>query len=250
MTRLTDHDLEQLSAYLDGELKPSDAAEIEARLQAEPELERTLSQLRWMSDTLKDLPTLRAPRSYRLTPEMVGQRARPWRLPALRLATAVMALALVAVIGLDFLGSVGRMSLAGAPRALEAPASAQDSVQSEQAMTEKAEADTQPSVGAQAGAAEGTPLVNALRAAGLTPVPESSSPSGTPPMAMAVPQAGSTELPPNVTPTPLPAEPVESGEIRPALDETATRVTIFRWSEVLLGAGLLLLLAVQIKNRR
>lgn len=250
MTRLTDHDLEQLSAYLDGELKPLEAAEIEARLRVEPELERTLSQLRWMSNSLKDLPTLRAPRSYRLTPEMVGQRARAWRLPALRLATAAMALALVAVIGLDFLGSVGRMSLAGAPQAMEAPVGAQDSLQSEGAMTEKAEADSQPALGAESGAVEGTPLANALRAAGITPETESASPPETPPMAMAVPQAASTEASHKVTQTPIPTEPVVSGETRPALKETSARAAIFRWTEVLLGAGLLLLFAVQIKNRR
>ncbi|MGA9191735.1 MAG: hypothetical protein WBZ24_08390 [Anaerolineales bacterium] len=250
MTRLTDHDLEQLSAYLDGELKPSEAAEIEARLKAEPELQRSLSQLRWMSDNLKRLPTLRAPRSYRLTPEMVGQRTGSWRLPALRLATAVMALALVAVIGLDFLGSAGRMSLAGAPQAMEAPASVQDSVQSEQARTEKTEADSQPAAGAQAGAVEETPLANALRAAEPTPGADLSSPAETPPMAMAVPQTGNTEAPPTITQTPLPAEPVESGEVRAARDQNTARMAILRWSEILLGAGLLLLFAVQIKNRR
>ncbi len=142
MTHLTDRDLEQLSAYLDGELRPAEAAEVETRLQVEPELARTLAELRWMTAGLRRLPRLRPPRRYRLTPEMVGQRGGQWGRPALRLATAVMTLALVAVIGLDFVGTAARFSMAGAPQALEAPAAAP----AEQAMADKAEQDAQPSL--------------------------------------------------------------------------------------------------------
>ncbi|MFQ5408654.1 MAG: zf-HC2 domain-containing protein, partial [Anaerolineales bacterium] len=41
-----DRDLELLSAYLDGALRPSEAARLERRLRAEPELQHALAELR------------------------------------------------------------------------------------------------------------------------------------------------------------------------------------------------------------
>jgi hypothetical protein len=249
MTHLTDHDLEQLSAYLDGELGPSQMAEIEARLQADPVLQRTLAQLSWMTASLKSLPAHRAPRRYRLTPEMVGQRARTWRVPALRLATGAVAMALAAVIGLDFLGSAGGVSLASAPQAFQAPAVAQDSSRAAQSMTEKTEEETQPAVGAEAGAAAGTPFADSLRASGSPSGANSSLPLETPPVALAAPAMSATESAPRLTPSPAPA-PLSQDAAQTAGGQISSRAGVLRWSEILLGAGLFLLLAVQIMNRR
>lgn len=71
---IPDRDLELLSAYLDGALSDADRAALEARLQADAELRAALDELRTTVTLIKGLPTLRAPRSFALTPEMVGQR--------------------------------------------------------------------------------------------------------------------------------------------------------------------------------
>lgn len=71
---IPDRDLELLSAYLDGALSDADRAALEARLQADVELRAALEELRTTVALIKGLPTLRAPRSFALTPEMVGQR--------------------------------------------------------------------------------------------------------------------------------------------------------------------------------
>ena len=40
------HDIEQLSAYLDGQLGPSDSARLESRLQSDPQLASAYDDLR------------------------------------------------------------------------------------------------------------------------------------------------------------------------------------------------------------
>ncbi|HVU13457.1 MAG TPA: zf-HC2 domain-containing protein [Phototrophicaceae bacterium] len=68
---LSENDLELLSAYLDGALSESERAALEARLQAEPELQRELARLRATIDLVGTLPTLTPPRPLTLTPRMV-----------------------------------------------------------------------------------------------------------------------------------------------------------------------------------
>jgi hypothetical protein len=247
MTHLTDHDFELLSAFLDGELGPTETAEIESRLQDEPELERTLAELRWLSAGLRRLPARRAPRRYWLTPDIVGQRTRTWRLPALRLASAVLALALVAVIGLDFMQSAGRMSLAGAPQELQAPAAMQENLKSEEPLADKTEQEA-PSLGAGQGAEE-TPQLDGMRASAPTLGAESAAPQATPPMALAVPEAGQAQAAPSLTPSPLPLQP-EFSAADQARQATPSGPSALRWAELLLGAGLVLLLVIQIASRR
>jgi anti-sigma factor RsiW len=72
---INDRDLDLLSAYLDGALSDADRAALEARLQADAELRAALEELRTTVALIKGLPTLRAPRSFTLTPEMVGERS-------------------------------------------------------------------------------------------------------------------------------------------------------------------------------
>jgi anti-sigma factor RsiW len=250
MTHLSEHDLEQLSAYIDGELEPAEAAELETRLNSEPKLKRTLAQLSWVSGGLRSLPAERAPRRFTLTPEMVGQSKRGWRLPALRLATATLALALVAVIGLDFMRTTGGMRLAAsAPQEMEAPAVMQDNFAADQA-AEKAGDETLPLGEAQAGAVQGTPMAEAMRSAGGTPETDASSAAEATPMAMAVPPPGVTEEGTVSEPSPTPTPPEEVLTDRVSRLPTARGVDVLRLTEFVLGAGLLILLGVQIGRRR
>ena len=66
-------DTEKLSAYLDGELKPSDSTKLEARLKTDPELASVLNDIRATRTLLRKLPSRKAPRNFTLTRKMVGQ---------------------------------------------------------------------------------------------------------------------------------------------------------------------------------
>jgi hypothetical protein len=88
-------DVEKLSAYLDGQLKSSEAARLESRLQTEPELASILKDLRQTRSLLRQLPQRRAPRNFTLTPKMVGQKPPlPRAYPTFRFATVLATLLL------------------------------------------------------------------------------------------------------------------------------------------------------------
>ena len=70
---LNSRDLESLSAFLDNELNTRERDRLEVRLQAEPTLAAELKRLRQTRNLLRNTPQFRAPRSFALTPEMVGQ---------------------------------------------------------------------------------------------------------------------------------------------------------------------------------
>lgn len=99
-------DLELLSAYLDGELKPADSARLEARLNTDPELAAVLNDLRAARALLRKLPTRKAPRNFTLTRKMVGQNPPlPRAYPAFRLATLVATLLFFFSFGVNFVGT-------------------------------------------------------------------------------------------------------------------------------------------------
>jgi hypothetical protein len=113
-------DLNQLSAYLDDALNVKERQAFEARLQVEPELRQKLTNLRATKYLLNNLPTMRAPRNFTLSPEMVKVR-RSKRQPffsALRLATSLAAILLVVLFSLEML--LGER-LAGLPSSLSEP---------------------------------------------------------------------------------------------------------------------------------
>lgn len=95
-------DVEQLSAYLDGLLSPSDSAQLQARLASEPVLASTLNGMRESRALLRRLPHRRAPRNFLLTPKMVGRKPPlPRSYPVFRFATALATL----LFGLSFVGN-------------------------------------------------------------------------------------------------------------------------------------------------
>ncbi|NLW86312.1 MAG: hypothetical protein GXY38_05510 [Planctomycetes bacterium] len=55
---------QQLSAYLDGELSPSESAAVEAAMRAEPQLAEQLEQLRRVRDAVRALPRARASEDF------------------------------------------------------------------------------------------------------------------------------------------------------------------------------------------
>jgi anti-sigma factor RsiW len=97
-------DIELLSSYLDGQLKPSDSARLEARLSTDPELRAVLSDLRSTRGLLRQLPLRKAPRNFTLTPKMVGKNPPlPRTYPAFRFVTTIATLLLFFTVGLNFL---------------------------------------------------------------------------------------------------------------------------------------------------
>lgn len=73
MTDFNEQDIERLSAYLDGMLPEAERLEVEALLQsADSPYQAELASLENTIKLVKGLPTLKAPRSFVLTREMVG----------------------------------------------------------------------------------------------------------------------------------------------------------------------------------
>lgn len=119
-----EHDLELLSAYIDGQVSADERRTVERRLNEEADLRQAYEELRATVQALRDLEPLRPPRSFTLDPAKVAAQ-RP---PAVRLGwgrllqvAGVFAAVLVVAIGaLNVLGSMG----AGAPSVAVQPTAA------------------------------------------------------------------------------------------------------------------------------
>lgn len=89
-TRISNRDLEVLSAYLDGEISADQKRTLEARLKSEEQLNRAYTELRRTRMILRSAPRLRAPRNFTLTQRMVGVRpTRDWSFPVLSMASVM-----------------------------------------------------------------------------------------------------------------------------------------------------------------
>jgi len=108
-------DVEKLSAYLDGQLKDSEAGKIETLLKTNPELASLLEELRQSRAILRQLPQRRAPRNFTLTPKMVRQKPPlPRAYPYFRFATALATFLLIFSFAANLAGP-GMRTLVTAP---------------------------------------------------------------------------------------------------------------------------------------
>ncbi len=108
-----EHVLDQLSAYLDYELPDAERTRVRDHLRRCPACENELATLRATKQLLTEVPLQSLPRSFVLTPDMVGRamsgpverrRSFGWTLAGrLRTATALVAVLLVLVLSSDFL---------------------------------------------------------------------------------------------------------------------------------------------------
>src|SRR5512137_245455 len=88
MSQPSFRDVEQLNAYLDGELDATQSQRLESRLNSAPELKSILEELREARSVLRRLPQRRAPRNFTLTPKMAGIKPPlPRAYPVLRFAS-------------------------------------------------------------------------------------------------------------------------------------------------------------------
>lgn len=97
-------DWELLSAYLDGQLSPKDRAQVEARLWKDAALRNALDELDRTRAAVRQLPRLKAPRNYTLSPQKVKIRPMLRLYPAFGMASALASVILVMVIVVDLLG--------------------------------------------------------------------------------------------------------------------------------------------------
>ncbi len=121
MTTPSFRDVEQLSAYLDGQLSQAERTRLEMLIQSDPALAPVLNGLRQARALLRRTPPRRTPRNFTLTPRMVGIRPPvPRAVPALSWASAVATLLFIFTLGTNL---VGQLSFgAAAPMMAAAPA--------------------------------------------------------------------------------------------------------------------------------
>jgi anti-sigma factor RsiW len=105
---MNDRDYEIINAYIDGALTEAERRIFESRLNAEPELRRELNSLRQTVALLRQMPRLKAPRDFTLTPAQVEVRPAsrpvlPFPLTATFSALSAAAAVLLFVFGGYFL---------------------------------------------------------------------------------------------------------------------------------------------------
>ena len=116
-------DWQRLSAYIDGQLSAKESAFLATRLKNDPALQAALDDLKTLRGALRNLPQLRAPRNFTLTPQMArGRTPRAARLyPTFRLASVVLSLLFIFVLLGNIFG-MGRLTIAPSAQELVAPA--------------------------------------------------------------------------------------------------------------------------------
>ena len=109
MTAPSSRALEQLSAYLDGQLSQSSRTRLETRIHSDLAMANALEELRQTRAFLRRTPHRRAPRNFTLTPGMAGIHPPvPPLVPALSWASAVAMLFFIFTLAA---GLVGQLSL-------------------------------------------------------------------------------------------------------------------------------------------
>jgi hypothetical protein len=110
--------METLSAYLDGQISPSERTRLEKRIQSDVDLGTVLQELRQTRALLRRTPQRRAPRNFMLTPRMAGIRPPVPRLvPVFSWASAVAMLLFIFTLGTSM---IGRLSFGAASPMLAA----------------------------------------------------------------------------------------------------------------------------------
>jgi len=135
-------DVEQLSAFLDGQLSQAERSRLETRIRSDPALADILAELRQARTILRSTPKRHPPRNFTLTAKMAGIKPPvPRVVPALSWASAVALVLFVVTFGTNLLhqtslgfGEIAPMAAAppmpvegygsgGGPAATQPPAS-------------------------------------------------------------------------------------------------------------------------------
>ena len=120
MTSISFRDIEQLSAYIDGQISPTERTRLEIRIQSDQALAAALKELRQTRALFQRTPQRRAPRNFTLTPRMAGIRPPiPRIVPVFSWASAVAMLLFIFTLGTSLVGQLS--SGAVAPMMAAAP---------------------------------------------------------------------------------------------------------------------------------
>ena len=117
------------TAYIEGRASPAELDAVRQGLDESPERERDIEELRRTVALLRSVETPPAPRSFALTPDMVPEQQRAWRLD-LSYAPAAAAAVLILAVGVLIAGDLTdlvRQSEMGAAESMSAPAQFADS---------------------------------------------------------------------------------------------------------------------------
>lgn len=127
--RISSHDWELLSAYLDGQLTNDESARLKERLESDPDLSAAFTEIGRTRVILRSAPKARAPRNYMLQPHMVKRRANRevpfFKFFNFSFASAVTGLLLLVLLVSDLTGIIQRvvpsvsLSDTAAPMAVE-----------------------------------------------------------------------------------------------------------------------------------
>lgn len=195
MNPISDIQREQLSAYVDGALPDRERLAVEQQLQADSALAAELRELQTTVAMLRDMPPVRAPRSFTLDPATVAPR-RSWAFGWQRWATVLGMLVLMATVGLNL--ALGERTLTTA--ATSAPAANRSDLS--EPMADSAAAAT----AAPAAAAEAPPPAaptEALAAGAAAPAAAATTAPAAD-LAQPVPATGSAKLLATTVPYPVP----------------------------------------------
>jgi anti-sigma factor RsiW len=141
MKSLNFRDMERLSAYLDGQLSPSEKTRLEKRVRSNPAFAAALDEIRQTRTLLHHMPRRRVPRNFTLTPRMAGIRPPvPRAVPVLSWASAAAMLLFIFTLGTNLVGKISfggaapmmaaaPSGLGGGPAATQAPALAAPATQ-------------------------------------------------------------------------------------------------------------------------
>lgn len=113
MSRISENEWEQLSAYLDGQLSSIEKTKMDERLEARPDLRETLEEIRRLRVLLQIAPRRRAPYNFTLSREMVRPRIEARLVPAFSFASALAMVAFIVTLVIRLLP--GTAMLASAP---------------------------------------------------------------------------------------------------------------------------------------
>lgn len=113
-SNLSSRDWQDLSAYLDHELNPSERSNFEKRLQNEAELRATLLDLRRTRAVLRSQPPVRIPRNFTLKPEQVGVRQQSRNYPIWGLVSVLASLVFIVLLVGDLVGQRSILSASSA----------------------------------------------------------------------------------------------------------------------------------------
>ncbi len=120
--RISDHEWQELSAHLDGQLSVNEAVRLDNKLQESPELRAAYHELNRVRLLLRGQPRLRAPRNFTLSAQMAGvqapHRTRSLSLsPVFGLVSAFASVMLVLLLAGEFL--IGTSPAAPVPAAMQ-----------------------------------------------------------------------------------------------------------------------------------